>query len=108
MTRVAFVASGGADSAVGERARSLAARLGAEFSAAIVCCAGGRVKAFRAVVLGLLAARPRVVYVFDLGIAGVTAALAYRRATGWPVVVDTGGAVAELLWSTARVGAAGS
>jgi glycosyltransferase involved in cell wall biosynthesis len=104
MPAVAFIVNGGPDSAMGERARAFAERLAPEFSITLHYREGGRASAFRNHLVGLRRTRPRAIYVFDLGLSGVTAATAYRRLTGCPVVIETGDAVAELLWSTGRVG----
>jgi len=107
MTTLAFVANGHAGSAASERARAFIARLPRDIAASVHDRTGGRASSFHHQLLGLRRARPRVVYVIDLGVAGIAAAFAYRRLSGCRVVVETGDAVADLLFSTGRVGRAG-
>jgi glycosyltransferase involved in cell wall biosynthesis len=107
MSAIAFVVNGTHDSAMGQRAQAFAARLAPEFAITLHYREGGRASAFWHHLAGLYGARPRAIYVFDLAFPGVMAAMAYRRATGCPVVIETGDAMAELLWSTGRVGRVG-
>ncbi len=107
MSAIAFVVNGTPDSAMGQRAQAFAARLAPEFAISLHHREGGRASAFRHYLAGLRRTRPRAIYVFDLGLPGVAAAMVYRRATGCPVILETGDAVAELLWSTGRAGHVG-
>src|SRR5438105_4511570 len=77
------------------------------FSASFHYRAGGRWSSFRRALAELRVSRPAIIYVLDLGLSGIAAALAYRRVKRCRIVLDTGDAVAELLWSTGRVGRAG-
>lgn len=92
----AFVVNGGPDSAMGERAASLAERIGGEFDVRVAFRRGGKAGAIGRMMRELAAFRPDVTYVFDLAAAGVLAAGAYRVATGTPMIVDTGDAVVAL------------
>jgi glycosyltransferase involved in cell wall biosynthesis len=105
--RIAFVVNGGSDGIMAERARSFATRLTPKFSASFHYRTGGRIASLRKMLSGLQESRPSIIYVLDLSLAGVAAAFAYRRIRRCRVVLDTGDAVAELLWSTGRVGPAG-
>jgi len=104
MAAIAFVVNGGHGSAVGERARAFAQRLAPEFVISLHYREGNRATAFRRYLVGLREMRPQAIYTFDLGIAGVAAAMGYRRATDCPIIVETGDVMAELLRSTGRVG----
>ena len=105
--RVTMLVNGGMDSPTGHRAQTLAARLQPSYQIEIAYRSSKRARSIATFFSVLRHQRPAIVYVFDLGISGISAALAYRAATGCPLVVDTGDAFAAILQATGRLGRLG-
>jgi glycosyltransferase involved in cell wall biosynthesis len=99
---VAFVVNGSPGSAMGVRARGLAAGLGPAFDVHLAYRGPDKVRAALEFLHFLHRRRPCAVYVFDMAASGVLAALAYKALTGRPVVIDTGDAIAALARSIGR------
>jgi glycosyltransferase involved in cell wall biosynthesis len=93
---VAILVNGAADGAMGQRAAAFAVRLAPRWDVVVACRAGSRGQARRRMQAWLADERPDVVYVLDMGVSGVAAALWHRRTTRTPVVVDTGDAITAL------------
>lgn len=107
-SRLTFIVNGAEDSPAAERARALATRIVDRFDTNVIHRhARGAAGAFR-FAAALRRSRPRVVYVVDMGAAGVLAAawhrLASRRAR---IVIDTGDAIYELVRSSGKRGLGG-
>lgn len=94
-TTVAFVVNGDEASAMAHRARAFASHLNAEWRIEVLYRSRGRFGSIPAMTRALLGQRPRVSWVFDMALAGVTAAAA-ARTTGVRMVIDTGDAIAAL------------
>jgi glycosyltransferase involved in cell wall biosynthesis len=99
---VVFLVNGDAGSAMGDRAQALADRLSEKFRAVLAYRTAGRAGAAGEFTAALHAARPDVVYVMDLAVAGVAAAAAWRLRHRVRVIVDTGDAITELARSAGR------
>jgi len=98
-----FLVNGSPQSAMGIRARSLAAHLPAGvYAIAIDYRSRGKATSAVDFLRALVRHRPRLVYVFDMAASGVAAALAYKAFTGTPVVIDTGDAISALARSIQR------
>jgi glycosyltransferase involved in cell wall biosynthesis len=106
--RVTFIVNGGDDSPASERARALAKRIAEHFDVNLVHrCSRGAEGAFR-FAAALRRARPRAVYVVDMGAAGVLAAAWHRLASHRArIVIDTGDAIYELVRSSGMRGRVG-
>ena len=87
---------------MGVRARSFAERLGQHFCVSIAYRQGHKAIATANLFGWLRSVSPDLVYVLDLAASGVGAALAYRRLTGTPVVIDTGDAITALAEAMGR------
>ena len=101
-TPVAFLVNASPGGAMAVRARSLAGRLADSFALTLTYRTGGRGRGVRDFLSALWRQRPRTVYVFDMSLAGVSAAALYKAATGTPVVIDTGDAITDLARSIGR------
>src|SRR2546423_2469220 len=106
-TTVAFVVNGGRESAMGHRARALAARLRGRYRVRVAYREGNKAAALFRSFNFLRRARPRAAYVFDMAYSGVLAAWAYRTLGGAPFVVETGDAIYELMRLTGNRGPVG-
>lgn len=107
MTRVAFVVNGEPESAMGIRARSFERHLRDEFDIRIAYRTGGKAAAALRFIGSLLAERPAVTYVFDMGYSGVLSAVAYRALARNRLVIETGDAIYELARSVGLRGRIG-
>jgi glycosyltransferase involved in cell wall biosynthesis len=81
---------------MGQRAEAFAARLAPRWDVVTACHAGSRGAARRGMQAWLGEQRPDAIYVLDMSLSGVAAALLHRRTARTPVVVDTGDAIAAL------------
>lgn len=102
---VVVLVNGGAGSALGERARWVARAAGP--AVVVVYREQGPARALATFVARLRAARPRVVYLLDTGLATVLAG-AWARRGGARVILDTGDATAALTRATGRLGPLGA
>ncbi len=92
---------------MGDRARAFAGRLADRWRIRIAYRRPGQVAAVSAFSSFLRQADPRVVYVFDMALAGVVAATFAGRGRGPAVIIDTGDAIAALARSSGMRGPAG-
>jgi len=103
---VAFIVNGGRDSAMGWRARDLAARI-SRFDIHIAYRASSRLIAILEFFNFLLRLRPAAIYVFDVSYSGVISAGVFRLVFGKCLIVETGDAITELVRSTGSRGTIG-
>jgi glycosyltransferase involved in cell wall biosynthesis len=106
MTTVAFIVNGGHDSAMGHRARDLAAHLG-HYDIRIAYRSPRKIVSILNFLIFLARTQPKVVYVFDISYSGVVAAACYRIVFGHGLIVETGDAIVELARSTGSRGRVG-
>jgi glycosyltransferase involved in cell wall biosynthesis len=107
MTTVAFIINGGRESAMGYRARALAAHLRERYDISFAYREGNKVAALLRFLMFLLQVKPQVAYVFDMSYSGVLGAWLYRLFSGHRLVVETGDAIYELMRSTGNRGPLG-
>jgi glycosyltransferase involved in cell wall biosynthesis len=103
ITTVAFIVNGGRDSAMGFRARALAARL-CQFNIRIAYRSRRKIASVVSLFLFLAWVRPTVTYVFDISYSGVLAAGLYRFLFGNRLIIETGDAIVDLVRSTGSRG----
>ena len=103
MTTVAFIVNGSYESAMGHRARDLAARL-SHYDIRIAYRSRRKIVSLVGLFIFLARVRPVVTYVFDISYSGVLAAGFYRILFGNCLVVETGDAIVELARSTGSRG----
>lgn len=89
------------------RARALVRGLAPEFPARVIWRSTPRFLAVATFLKELRKIRPDLLYLMDLGYPLVAASLLYRAASPCALVVETGDPLAEMLWSTGRVGRLG-
>src|SRR5436190_1642521 len=106
MSGVAFVVNGGPDSAMAIRARAFAAGL-PDFQPTLHYRYGTRRSAFARYVGSLRGVRPSTVYVLDLTLPAILAAMTMRRLTKCRVILETGDATAALISAHHRLGRLG-
>lgn len=99
--RVAFVVNGTPQSAMGVRARGLASGLESGPDPVfqpffLYRQEGSKWAAAQLLVAELVQIRPDLIYVLDMGVAGVLASLRYRGVSGLPWIIDTGDAITAL------------
>jgi glycosyltransferase involved in cell wall biosynthesis len=95
MTTVAFIVNGGRDSAMGFRARDLAARL-AQYDVRIAYRSRRKIASILALLFFLVRVRPTAIYVFDIAYTGILSAGFYRIVFRNRLIVETGDAIVEL------------
>jgi glycosyltransferase involved in cell wall biosynthesis len=106
MTTVAFIVNGGYDSAMGFRARDLAAQL-AHYDIRIAYRSPRKILSILSLFIFLTRVRPAVSYVFDISYTGVLGAGFYRIVFGNRLIIETGDAIVELVRSTGSRGKLG-
>ncbi len=94
--RIAFLVNGGRESAMAERAESLARRMQQAFDIALIYRSGGKLTATLDMTRRAIRFAPDLCYSFDIAISGVTVAGLIYEATGTPFIVDTGDAIVPL------------
>lgn len=99
---VLFLVNGSDSSAMGIRARDLTTRLPGRFRFDVVYRNGNRIQDVRSFLGALWRERPDIVYVFDMAVSGVVAAVLYKSMTGASIVIDTGDAITALARSIGR------
>ena len=99
---VVFLVNGDPHSAMGDRASAFARRLSPRWRSVLAWRTGTRREAQRAFREALEGTLPDVVYVMDLAVAGVAAALSWRVRNPVAIVVDTGDAITALAHSAGR------
>jgi glycosyltransferase involved in cell wall biosynthesis len=87
---------------MGIRARDLTTRLPERFHFDVAYRWGTRVQDTQRFLTALWTAKPDIVYVFDMAVSGVAAAVLYKAMTRTPFVVDTGDAITALARSIGR------
>lgn len=100
MIRVAFIVNGGFESAMGQRAREMAARLSSQFEIHIAYRSQNKIASTLNFFRFLRRVRPSVSYVFDMAYAGVLGAALYRFLFRNCLIIETGDAIYELARST--------
>ena len=103
LTTVAFVVSGSDESAMGFRARDLAARL-PQFDVRVAYRSRNKFFSILSLFIFLARVRPAVSYVFDVSYSGVLSAGLYRIVFGNCLIIETGDAIVELARSTGSRG----
>lgn len=101
---IAFVVNGGRESAMGQRARSLASHLKDRYDVRLAYREGNKLWAIFKFFGFLLSVRPRAAYVFDMGYAGVFGAWLYKIFFGGRLVIETGDVIYELMRATGNRG----
>jgi glycosyltransferase involved in cell wall biosynthesis len=94
--RVAFVVNGDQRSAMADRARAFASRLGVHWNVEIAYRNSRRLGGVVDFRRWLSATEPDAVYVFDMALAGVVASAWYRWQRRTPLIIDTGDAITAL------------
>lgn len=97
-----MLVGGGPASAMADRARAFASRLGCDWRVETVYRDGSRAHARRTMQRALRDLRPDVVYVVDLTFSNVVAAAVHGLRTRTPFVVDTGDAITALARQSGR------
>jgi glycosyltransferase involved in cell wall biosynthesis len=87
---------------MGIRARDLTTRLPQRFQFDVAYRRGTRVQDTQRFLTALWTAKPDIIYVFDMAVSGVAAAVLYKAMTRTPFVVDTGDAITALARSIGR------
>ncbi|HEX8650899.1 MAG TPA: glycosyltransferase [Pyrinomonadaceae bacterium] len=107
MMIIAFIVNGSFESAMGHRARALAACLQTRYDIRISYREGNKITALVRFLSDLLRVRPAVSYVFDMSYSGVLGAWLYKLLSRNRLVIDTGDAIYELARSTGSRGSLG-
>ena len=107
MTTVAFIINGNQQSAMGHRARALAAHLHERYDIRLAYREGNKIAALLRFFRFLWRVKPQVAYVFDMSYSGVMGAWLYRLVSGNRLVIETGDAIYELMRSTGNRGLLG-
>jgi glycosyltransferase involved in cell wall biosynthesis len=103
---VAFIVNGGRDSAMGFRARDLAARI-SKYDIHIAYRSESKFVSILSFFKFLARLRPAAIYVFDVGYSGILSAGFYRLVFGNCLIVETGDAITELVRSSGSRGRLG-
>jgi glycosyltransferase involved in cell wall biosynthesis len=106
-TRVAILVNSAPRGPLAPRARALAHGLVPDFAVEVLWRRSTRAKSILQFVKDLRGFRPHVLYLLDVGYPIVLAAGLYQALRPCRLVIDTGDALAELLWTTGRVGRIG-
>jgi glycosyltransferase involved in cell wall biosynthesis len=105
---LAFLVNDTEDGAMGRRARGLASGLSESWKLSFIYRSGtSRLRAARTFSQALLQLRPELIYVLDMAVPGVVAALPFRVFGSTTVVIDTGDAVTALARAAHLRGPAG-
>jgi glycosyltransferase involved in cell wall biosynthesis len=105
--RVAILVNSEASGPLAPRARAFAQGLAPEFAVELLWRESRRPDSVVRFLRELQRVRPEVLYLLDIGYSAVLATSLYRAFKRCRLVVDTGDALAELFWTTGRVGAFG-
>ncbi len=105
--RVAILANSAPNGALAPRARAFARGLASEFAVEVLWRRSARSRSILQFLKDLRRVHPDVLYVLDLGYPVVLSASLYQAIRRCPLVIDTGDALAELFWTTGRVGRMG-
>jgi glycosyltransferase involved in cell wall biosynthesis len=104
---VAFIVNGDFESAMGYRARALAACLKTRYDIRVAYREGNKLVSLFRFVRFLYAVRPQLSYVFDMSYSGVLGAWLYKQLFGSRLIIDTGDAIYELARSVGNRGRVG-
>lgn len=96
METIAFIVNGGANSAMGQRARAFADLLANRFDIHIAYRTPQKLASIYQLFAFLRQTKPAVSYVFDMGFSGVLAAGFYKLLFRNRLIIDTGDAIYEL------------
>jgi glycosyltransferase involved in cell wall biosynthesis len=96
MNRVAFIINGDEHSAMGERAREFARRLGARYDVRLAYRSSQKIFSIWKLFSFQVRIRPAVSYVFDMGYSGVFAASLYKLLFRKRLIIETGDAIYAL------------
>lgn len=107
MKSIVFIINGNQQSAMGQRARALAAHLQGRYDIRLAYREGNKIAALFRFLKFLRRVKPDVAYVFDMSYSGVLGAWAYRLFKGNVLIVETGDAIYELMRSTGNRGRLG-
>jgi glycosyltransferase involved in cell wall biosynthesis len=107
MTSVGFVVSGARDSAMGYRARAMAAKLARDYKIQIAYRSQRKLLSIPYLFAFLVRTRPHASYLFDISYAGLLASGLYKFISGNCLIIETGDAIAELVRSTGSRGKLG-
>lgn len=107
MKIVAFIVNGDFESAMGYRARALAACLRTRYDIQIAYREGNKLLALLRFVKFLYGVRPQLSYVFDMSYSGVLGAWLSKQFFGGRLIIDTGDAIYELARSVGNRGKVG-
>lgn len=107
MIKVAFIVNGDYMSAMGFRARDLAARLSNVYDIHIVYRSRRKIISILRLFTFLLRERPAASYVFDISYTGVLGAGLYKLLWRNCLIIETGDAIVELVRSTGSRGKTG-
>jgi glycosyltransferase involved in cell wall biosynthesis len=105
--RVAILVNSPPGGAIAPRARAIAHGLASEFVVELLWRQSTRAGSILRFLKDLRRVKADVLYLLDIGYPVVLAASLHRMFTPSPLVIDTGDALAELLWTTGRVGRMG-
>jgi glycosyltransferase involved in cell wall biosynthesis len=106
VTTIAFIVNGSYESAMGFRARDLAARLH-QYNICVAYRSRRKILSIFGLFAFLTYRRPAATYVFDISYSGVLSAVAYRILSGNRLLVETGDAIVELARSNGSRGRVG-
>jgi glycosyltransferase involved in cell wall biosynthesis len=104
LKRVAYIVNGDFESAMGYRARALAACLKTRYDIRVAYREGNKLGSLFRFVRFLSAVRPQLSYVFDMSYSGVLGAWLYKQLFGGRLIIDTGDAIYELARSVGNRG----
>ncbi len=93
---IVFLVNGEPEGAAAERARQFAARLDPPYRGPVLYRGRRKIRAALRFLLALFRWRPRLVYVMDMAVSGVVAAIAYKAVTRARVIIDTGDVISAL------------
>jgi glycosyltransferase involved in cell wall biosynthesis len=107
MRSIAFIVNGTRESAMGQRARALAAHLSERYDIRLAYREGNRIAALVRFLRFLRRVKPEVSYVFDMSYSGVLGGWLYRLLNANKLIIETGDAIYELMRSTGNRGRLG-
>jgi hypothetical protein len=104
---IGFVVGGDHESAMGFRARAMAAKLSLNYDIQIAYRSRRKVVSILKVFAFLVRRHPVAVYVFDISYTGVIASALYKFMFSNLLIIETGDAISELVRSTGSRGKLG-
>src|SRR3977135_3693996 len=106
-TVVAFIVGGEFDSAMGFRARAMAARLCDAYDIQIAYRSRRKIVSMLRLLVFLVRLGPQVIYLFDISYSGLSAGRLYKTISRKKLIIETGDAIVELVRSTGSRGRIG-